>query len=117
MTSDPISDRSAELASASDTLKLFFDHREAAQRGEAKLLPIGPTQTICFECAGDLAMSVSSLTSGATFYKTSVACEQKHTIGTWWGTEFRRDTRGHQWFRSIQKLVVNDFGDLIEVAA
>ena len=117
MTSDPISDRSAEIASAIDTLKEAFDQAEAAQRGETQLLPIGPTQTHCFECAGDLAIDVSSPSFNATVYKTSVACEQKHTIGTWWGSEFRRDTRGHNWNRHLEKLVVNDFGDLVEVAA
>lgn len=117
MTSDPITTSGAALASAIDTLKKAFDQAEAAQCGEAQLLPIGKTQTLDFECAGNLAINVSSPTSEATFYKNSGASEKKDIAGCWWGTEYRRDTRGHQWHRSIQKLVVNDFGDLVEVAA
>ena len=116
MTSDPISDRRAELASAIDALKQGFGYREAAQRGEVQLLPIGQTQTLCNTCGGELAISVSSLTSEVRLYKVSVAHKRKDLIGHWWGTEERRDTRGQQWCRSIQKMVVNDFGTLVEVA-
>ncbi len=37
--------------------------------------------------------------------------------GTWWGSENRIDAAGNNWSRALGRLVCNDFGDLVKVAA
>lgn len=35
----------------------------------------------------------------------------------WWGAEKRFDEQGRKWMRNIDRLVVDDFGSLVEVPA
>jgi len=53
-----------------------------------------------------------------TSYESSISLMQTHDLprqAKWWGDETRRDTEGRRWVRRIY-AVVNDFGDLVEVA-
>ena len=114
MTPNPISASGAALASAIDTLKKAFDQVEAAQCGEAQLLSIGKTTT---RTLGTNGIKTESSTFNAACYRALPQDENMRQLGTWWGIEERLDNAGRWWMRCVSKLVVNDFGDLVEVAA
>ena len=41
----------------------------------------------------------------------------KRHIGTWYGFEARTDSEGREWVHSIGRMVQDDFGMLVQVAA
>lgn len=49
------------------------------------------------------------------FLTASVASSERGRC--WWGVEKRHDEQGRAWNRQIKRLVVDDFGALVEVPA
>ena len=62
-----------------------------------------------------------SITEAATdhgfffFFTTNIT--RSHRGRHWWGAEQRFDEQGRKWMRNIDRLVVDDFGNLVEVPA
>ena len=49
------------------------------------------------------------------FFQTSIS--RPHLGRHWWGVHRRLDEQGRTWSRNVDRLVVDDFGALVEVPA
>lgn len=77
-----------------------------------------PNDFRVLECFGDVAIEVFS--DGycfAAYYQRGLDPESRYPIrpGTWWGSEEMTDASGRTWSRSLGRLVMDDFGFLVEV--
>lgn len=66
---------------------------------------------------GDLAIELWAAGRSITVYyqRGSEPDRYVNHPGTWWGSERRTDAEGRDWSRSLERMVMDDFGYLVEV--
>ena len=67
--------------------------------------------------SGDLAINGRGERYRSTVYfqrgQDTDDCGKTRRGGVWFGGEYRLDTRGVEWFRSVSALVTDDYGTLV----
>lgn len=92
---------------------------EARADADAVTLPGGACERAWVQFSDGLhsvdSMTVTRGGREITLYRTrGKDPKYSHLVpGTWYGSESRTDLQGERWSRSLPRMVVNDFGDLV----
>lgn len=92
---------------------------EAEPASGAVVLPATPLGGLRFSESPFFRFYETSSENGACYVR--MMCERtppdSRNIGVWYGTEVRTDSEGREWTRYIGRMVQDDFGMLVKVAA
>ena len=92
---------------------------EAEPASGAVVLPAMPLGRLRFTEGADFRSYSTSSANGTC--EVRMQCERtpqdKRHLGTWYGYEARTDSEGQEWTRAIGRMVQDDFGMLVQVAA
>ncbi len=93
-------------------------HTEARMASADPLKPVGETVSVrFFSIDGDRALEVEREHFECCMYYQRFPNSKGHGAQRWYGSVRRTDALGLQWSRHISRMVVDDFGNLFEVAA
>lgn len=92
---------------------------EAEPVSGAVLLPASPLSGLYFHEGNTYrSYEVTSEDGGCEVaMQCSRSPEDKNYAGVWYGSETRTDDKGRKWVRQLGRMVQDDFGMLVKVAA